>query len=48
MPLSYLSWIYLPGNTALLTGINNAGFGAGAFLFTLYATQLVNPDGLQP
>ena len=40
----YISWRYIPGKEGLLTGIINAGFGAGGAIFTALSTAIINPD----
>lgn len=42
----YVSWQYIPGYEGLLTGIINAGFGLGGFIFTNLSTNIMNPDGI--
>jgi len=44
----YLAWQYIPGQEGILSGIVNAGFGAGGFIFTFLSTQLLNPDSINP
>jgi len=44
----YLAWQYNPGQEGILSGIVNAGFGAGGFIFTFLSTQLLNPDSINP
>lgn len=44
----YLAWRYIPGYEGLLSGIVNAGFGAGGFIFTYLSTYVINPDAVNP
>ena len=44
----YLTWRYIPGQEGFLTGIVNAGFGCGGFVFTYLSNVLINPDGVEP
>lgn len=44
----YLAWQYIPGYEGLLSGIVNAGFGAGGFIFTYLSTMIINPDSTNP
>ena len=40
----YIAWRYIPGREGLLTGIVNAGFGAGGAIFTALSSALINPN----
>ena len=44
----YVTWLYFPGKEIYLTGVQNSGFGSGAFAFTFIASRLANPKGINP
>lgn len=42
----YLAWCLVPGKEGILTGIVNAGFGLGGFIFTSLSISLTNPNSI--
>ena len=43
----YISWRYIPGKEGLLTGIVNAGFGAGGTIFNELSIMIINPNQVE-
>jgi MFS family permease len=44
----YLAWKFFPGKEGILSGIVNAAFGGGGFLFTYLSSVIVNPTDEEP